>query len=153
MEGLIMKSRKQKPAIRKEIVKYKESENAVPSPRWVRRRIYRNLSAAAVCGVNVRRKRRSEELLAITEVESKNASSKEARKSPAKTTMAGAIPSAPCVIDSSVPNAPQPAGNRFKQYIRRVSNFVRGKLPPKSGHNRPKKQQQATRWLTGRDGL
>jgi hypothetical protein len=135
LKGQPMKRSKPNPKRRKAVTEFLESANIVDCPRYVQRTMRRNPREAAACDVNVRRKKRAQELLAATQAESKSASSKNDGKSMVTKAVAGAMPPAQSTIEPAVPKAPQPAGNRFKQYVQRGLDFVKGRLPFTGSNN------------------
>ena len=130
--------RKDKPA-------FIESAVIVPYPRWVQRTMRRYLSEAAACNINLQRQKRSQELLAATQAESKSTGSKNNGRSMVTKTVAGPVPPAQSIIEPAVHKTPQPAGNRFKQYVQCGLNFVKSRLPFRGSNNhRGKQPPQAT---------
>lgn len=131
-----MKNRKPKITKRKDVKKFEQSETVVPSPRWVQRRMWRNLNVAAACDINLQRKKRAEELLTTVRVKSDIETAKPQCRPDARQSQINTAPTSENIPRQAKRHVMKSAGNRFKRVIKAVRSIVKQTVYLRVAHSR-----------------
>jgi hypothetical protein len=107
--------------------------HVVPTPKWLQRKMLRNLSRTAHSNINLQLAKRSGQLLAVVEAESKPAAKPVSNDN--STAKAPIPPIAPAAVPvTGVSRIRRLATATLGQYIRRVSTFVKRNLFLRPAH-------------------